>query len=97
MNEKRKVYYEKFDAQLDAWSAQIEVLKAKSTTIRAEIAQEYNAALDTFQVKHAEALSRLRELKASGDEAWNELVAALEKVLEEGKAAYENAASRIRT
>ena len=97
MNEKRKVFYEKFDAQLDEWGAQIELLKAKSATVKAGIVQDYNEALDTFQHKHAEGLARLRELKASGDDAWDDLVAGLEKILAEGKVAYHNVVSRFKS
>jgi hypothetical protein len=97
MNEKRKVFYEKFDAQLDEWGAQIELLKARSATLKAGIVQDYNEALDAFQHKHAEGLTRLKELKASGDDAWDDLVAGLEKILAEGKVAYHNAISRFKS
>jgi len=97
MNEKRKAYYEKFDAQLDQWGAQIDQLKARSATAKAEIVQDCNQALDTFQRKHAEGLTRLKELKTSGDDAWDDLVAGLEKILAEGKAAYHNAVSRFKS
>jgi hypothetical protein len=96
MNEQRKAFYEKFDAQLNQWGAQIDQLKARSATARAEIAQEYGQALDDFQRKHAEALVRLKQLKASGDGAWDDLVAGLETILAEGKAAYHNALSRFK-
>jgi hypothetical protein len=97
MNEKRKIYYEKLDAQLDEWGAQIDQLKAKSATVKAEIVQDYKQALDNLQRKHAEGLIRLKELKASGDDAWDDLVAGLEKILAEGKAAYHNAVSRFKS
>lgn len=97
MNEKRKAFYEKVDAQLDEWGVQIDQLKARSATVKAGIVQDYNQALDTFQHKHAEGLTRLKELKASGDDAWDDLVAGLEKLLAEGKVAYHNAISRFKS
>jgi uncharacterized coiled-coil DUF342 family protein len=95
MNEKRKIYYEKFDSRLDEWGAQIDQLKARSSTIRAEIAQEYDEALEALRAKHTVAMGRLKELKESGDGAWDEMVAGLEKILEEGKATYKNAVARF--
>lgn len=97
MNEKRKVFYEKLDAQLDEWGVQIDQLKARSATVKAGVIQDYNQALGTFQRKHAEGLVKLKELKASGDEAWDDLVAGLEKILAEGKDAYHNAVSRFKS
>ena len=37
MNEKRKAYEEKLDAQLDEWNAQIDLLKARADKVKAEV------------------------------------------------------------
>ncbi len=97
MNEKRKEFYGKLDAQLDEWGAQIDHLKARSATAKADFLTDYGQTLDAFQRKHAEALAKLKELKAAGDEAWDGLVAGMEKVLADGKAAYHAAVARFKS
>ena len=71
--------------------------QGQSATARAEIVHDYGQALDGFQHKHTEALTRLKELKASGDDAWDDLVAGLEKILVEGRGACHNAVSRFKS
>jgi len=96
MNEKRKVFYEKLDAQLDEWSAQIDQLKARSAVAKAGFLTDYGQTLDALQNKHAEAMVKLKELRNAGDDAWDDLVAGLERVLADGKAAYRDAVSRFK-
>ena len=95
MNEKRKAFYEAVDAQLDAWGAQIEHLKLRAGAAKAEFLDEHSHTLEALQHRHAEAMVRLRELRASGDEAWDDLGAGLSRILAEGKAACHAALSRF--
>jgi hypothetical protein len=97
MNEKHKEFYEKLDAQLDEWGAQIDHLKARSATAKANFLTDYGQSLEAFQRKHAEALAKLKELRAAGDEAWDDLVAGLEQVLADGKTAYHTALARFKS
>ncbi|MDR3670662.1 MAG: hypothetical protein P4L36_07455 [Holophaga sp.] len=95
MNEKRKAYYEKFDAQLDEWGVQIDHLKARTAAAKDEFIRDHEPALDALQRKHEEAMATMKDLKAAGDDAWDDLVAGLEKILADGKAAYHNAVSHF--
>jgi len=96
MNEKRRAFYEKLDVQMDEWSIQIDQLKARTATVTGEWVNEYRHALEAFQHKHAEALAKVKELGVAGDEAWDEVVAGMEKILAEGKAAYHSAVSKFK-
>jgi len=95
MNEKRKAFYEAVDAQLDAWGAQIEQLRLRASAAKAEFQDEHSHTLEALQHRHAEAMVRLRELRASGDQAWDDLGAGLSRILAEGKAACHAALSRF--
>ena len=96
MKDKRKAYEEKFDAQLKEWSAQLDLLKAKADNARADAKIEYNKAIDVLKHKQDDAATKLRELKSSSDEAWEDIKTGAEKVWAEVKNAYHGASSRFK-
>ncbi|MFZ1985348.1 MAG: coiled coil domain-containing protein [Desulfatitalea sp.] len=96
MDDRRKAYEEKLDAQLKEWRAQSALLKAKADKAKADVKIEYYKTIDTLQRKQDEAGTKLRELKASGDEAWNDLKAGAEKIWSDVKTAYHDATSRFK-
>ena len=96
MNDKRKAYEEKLDAQLKEWSAQIALLKAKADNAKADAKIEYYKTIEALQRKQNDARTKLQELKAAGDEAWGDIKMGAEKVWAEVKAAYHDASSRFK-
>jgi chromosome segregation ATPase len=96
MNDTKKGYEEKLDAQLKEWSAQIELLKAKAGNAKADAKMEYRKTIGALQAKQHEAETTLQELKNSGDEAWEDLKAGAEKAWLEVKTAYHEASSRFK-
>jgi hypothetical protein len=96
MKNKRKAYEEKLDAQLDEWSAQIGVLKAKAEKAKAEVKIEYYKTIEVLERKQRDAKRKLQELKTAGDEAWEDLKTGAEKAWAEVKAAYHDASSRFK-
>ena len=96
MNDKRKAYEEKIDAQLEEWNAQIALLKAKADKGKAEAKIEYYKTIETLQHKQDEARTKLHELKTAGDEAWEDLKTGAEKAWAEVKAAFHIAASKFK-
>ena len=96
MNEKKKAYEEKLDAQLKEWSAQIALLRAKADNAKADAKIEYYKTIEALQRKQNEARTKLHELTAAGDEAWEDLKAGVEKAWTEVKTAFHDAASRFK-
>jgi multidrug resistance efflux pump len=96
MQDKRKAYEEKLDAQVKEWSAQIELLKAKADKAKAEVKIEYYKTIEALQSKQNEAKAKLQELKTAGDEAWEDLKTGAEKAWAEVKNAYHDASSRFK-
>lgn len=96
MKDKRKAYEEKLDAQLKEWSAQIGLLKAKADKAKADAKVEYYKTIEALQHKQNDAKSKLQELKAAGDEAWDDLKTGAEKAWAEVKTAYRDANSRFK-
>ena len=96
MKNKRKAYEEKLDAQLEEWNAQIALLKAKAAKARAEAKIDYNKTIEALQRRQDEVRTKLHELKASGDEAWEDIKVGVEKAWAEVKAAFRDATSKFK-
>lgn len=96
MNDKRKAYEEKLDAQLQEWSAQIALLKAKGDNAKADAKIEYYRNIDILAEKRDKAKKKLHELKTSGDLAWKDIKAGAEKAWDEVKSAVHEASSRFK-
>jgi hypothetical protein len=96
MNDKRKAYEEKLDAQLKEWSAQIALLKARADNAKADAKIEYHKTIDALQRKQNEAATKLQKLKTAGDEAWEDLKAGAESAWSEVKTALHDATSRFK-
>jgi predicted ATP-binding protein involved in virulence len=96
MNEKRKAYEEKIDAQLEEWSAQISLLKARADKAKAEAKIEYYKTIESLQQKKDGARDKLDELKTAGDEAWEDLKTGAEKAWDDVKTAFHSAASKFK-
>ena len=96
MTDKRKAYEEKFDAQLKEWSAEIALLKAKADKARAEAKIEYYKTIETLQGKQNVARTKLQELRAASDDAWEDLKTDAENVWTEVKSAFNSAASKFK-
>lgn len=85
MNDKRKAYEEKLNAQLEEWSAQIALLKARADKTTAHAQIEYYKTIQALQHKQDEAGAKLCELETAGDKAWDEI-----------KEAFHGAASKFK-
>ena len=96
MNNKRKAYEEKLDAQLKEWNAQIDLLKAKADKAKAEAKIEYYKTIEAVQRKQNDAAAKLKELKTAGDDAWEDIKSGAEKAWAEVKTAYHDASSRFK-
>jgi hypothetical protein len=94
--DKRKVYEEKFEAQLKQWSAEIALLKAKADKTTAEAKIEYYKVIEVFQRKQETAMMKLQELRDAGDDGWEDLKIGAEKAWAEVKTAFQNAVSRFK-
>ena len=65
-------YEETFDAQVQEWSAQIALLRAKAGNDWTGARIEYHAIIDALQEKQTAAGRMLRELKTAGERAWDD-------------------------
>lgn len=94
--DKRKAYEEKLGAQLEEWSAQLALLKARAGKAAAGAKIEYCTITETLQGKYDEAGGKLQELKTASDEKWEEIKTGAENAWNEVKAAFHAAASKLK-
>lgn len=66
-------YVEKLKAQLDEWSAEIDVLDARVRQADADLRIKYGEQVEQLRLKRDEAKLKLLELQASAGDAWQEL------------------------
>ena len=94
--DKRKRYEEKLDAQLEEWSAQMALLKAKADSAMAEVKIQYYKTIEDLQYEQDTARMKLGELKGASDEAWEEIKTGVEEAWTVVQDSLRSAASKFK-
>ena len=81
MNDKQEAYLKKMEAQLNEWSAEIDLLKARAEKAGTEAEVEYQDRLETLRTRESAARAKLAELKQSGADAWESLKSGVESAM----------------
>lgn len=89
------VYQEKFQAQLNEWNAQIDVLKAQRDKAEADSKIIYEKHIEDLQVQYEIAQGKLKELQSSSEAAWEDLKLGAENAWESMSKAIKNATARV--
>jgi hypothetical protein len=84
------------EAQLKEWGGDIDVLKAKAEKSKAEAKIAYLKQIEELKKKQGSVKKNLRELRGSGDEAWEDFKGGVEDAVKDLKRAFKRAASRFR-
>lgn len=77
--ENKTAYEKKAQAKLDELNGQIEVLKAKKDDTTADLQIEYGKKIDELNSLKDETVTKLAEIKRSGNNAWQELKGGFEQ------------------
>ena len=91
----KQEYQDKMHAQIDEWSARIDLLKAKAKKADAEAKSRYLETVEELEEKKLAAKGKLREIEKAGDEAWEDLKAGFEASWNNLKDAVDSAMSRF--
>ena len=94
MSEKQ-AYEKKLEAQLDAWSADIDKLKAKAEKAEADAQLEIERRIDDLQAMRDAAADKLTELKNASDGAWQDFRAGIDEAWDALGEAMRSARSRF--
>jgi predicted nucleic acid-binding Zn-ribbon protein len=92
----KEIYKQKLQAQLEAWRAELDKLKARSKEIQADAQLDLHKQIDLLEEQVADANRKLNELADAGDEAWMSLKAGLEASWASLKRGFGEAAEKFR-
>ena len=92
----KKSYLQMMADQLKQWDAKIDELKEKADKTKAESREEFLRQIDTLRVKKNSLQDELKRLQQTGDGAWYELKAGLDRSWTEFKGAFSNASAKFK-
>lgn len=95
MNDK-ELYKQKFQAQLDGWQADIDKLKAKALTSKADLQLEMNKLTDELEVSAKSAKEKLAELTDASGDAIDTVKSGVESAWESLKSSVHDAVSKFK-
>jgi hypothetical protein len=93
---KKQVYQEKLQAQLDEFNAKIELLKAKAEKAESSTKLSYLETLEELKLKRDLATQKLNELRDSSDDAWEDLKEGVENAWKDFSSSIQSAISRFK-
>ncbi|HCT40917.1 MAG TPA: coiled coil domain-containing protein [Moraxellaceae bacterium] len=96
MNDK-ELYAQKYQAQLDGWSADISKLKAKAMGAKADAQIDMNKMVAELEEKVGVANSKLAELSAAGEEAWDKVKKNVETTWDDLKVSVTSAVEKLKS
>jgi hypothetical protein len=92
----KEIYQQKIEAQLDAWTADIDKMKAKAEMAEADARLEYHKSIESLRQKQQAAQAKLQEFRDAGDDAWEDLKAGVELAWDSLEEAVKSAKARFR-
>jgi methyl-accepting chemotaxis protein len=92
----RDAYVEKLAAELNEWSAQIDLLAAKAENAKADVKLQYAQELEELRVRQREASEKMKELEEASDEAWENMKGTADKVWEDLKTGITTASAKFK-
>jgi methyl-accepting chemotaxis protein len=92
----KDAYVEKLAAELNEWSAQIDLLAAKAENAKADAKLQYAQELEELRVKQREASEKMKELEEASDEAWENMKETADKVWEDLKTGITTASAKFK-
>lgn len=94
--EEKKLYEQKYKAQLDVLKADVAKLKAKSAEAEADAKLLLSRQVQMLEQRLADAQKKLAELRGTSGEAWESVKAGAEASWEALKSGFREAAAKFR-
>ena len=85
---RRDEYVATMKSQLDDMNAQLDELAEKSSNAKKEMQAKYEQEMADLRAQSARASTKLDELKASGKDNWDSMVAEMDKIGDAFKHSY---------
>ncbi len=93
--EDKTSFLRKLAVQLQEWDTEIDELKVKAHLAKADAKDELLKQIEELRVKSEAAQIKLKQLQETGDEAWDEIKAGMEKSWTELKGAMRSAMAKF--
>lgn len=91
----KDTYVEKLKAQLDEWSADIDVLEAKAREANTDLKIKYQEKIEELRYQKTLAHSKLDEVQDAAEDAWEEIKKGGESVWETIRQTFADAKSKF--
>lgn len=91
----KDAYLQKIDAQMEEWKTEIDKMKAKADKADADAKLKYYEQIEELRTKQQAAQEKLRELRNSSEDAWEDLKAGFELARVSLGEAIKSASSRF--
>lgn len=91
----RNEYVEQLKQNLDEWNTNIARWEEKARVARTDMRIEYEMQLEALRKQREEATAKLKELQASGGDAWKELSVGADAAWAAMREAFDKAASHF--
>jgi len=94
--EQKENYQQKIESQLNEWRADIDRLREKAKSAKAETKLKYQESIDKLELKMDEGKSKLKDLKESGGEAWDSVKEGADSIWDTMKATFKEVKEKFR-
>lgn len=91
----KQAYVKKVQARLNEWDVDIEKLKARAEEAEADAKITFHQQIGALREEQREAQAKLDELRASGDDAWEDMKAGVQNAWDSLEKAAKDAMSRF--
>jgi hypothetical protein len=91
----RSEYIEQLKQNLDQWNTDLAAWEAKARLARTDVRIEYEMQLEALRKHRDDAATKLSELQASGEEAWQSLAEGADAAWAVMRGAFEKAAAHF--
>ena len=92
----KKLYEQKYQAQLDAWKADVAKLKARASEAEADAQLAMNRHVQTLERKLDEAHNKLGQMRGASGDAWNSVKSGAEAAWASLRLGFHEAAAKFR-
>lgn len=91
----RKEYVEQLKENIDQWNADIAKWEAKARMTQTDLRIDYEMQLEALRKQREEITAKLKEIQASGEEAWKDLRAGTDAAWATMRETFDKATSHF--
>jgi hypothetical protein len=92
----RDIYQKETEARFDSWNAELNRMKAEVDKMQAEARQTFYIHLAMLRQNMQEVMNNFEELRASGDDMWQQMRADVDTGLKKVESGFEDARESFR-